>query len=83
MPSVKALCLSIASLTLCGCSLFRQPSPPPIPPLDRALAQPCRLLSEPPAPSYDAWQTWMQSDVLPAYGECAARHAATVSAWPK
>lgn len=33
--------------------------------------------------SYDAWQTWMETVVLHAYGECAARHADTVKAWPK
>jgi hypothetical protein len=32
---------------------------------------------------YDAWQEWVQSEVLKAYGDCAARHAATVRAWPK
>ncbi len=34
-------------------------------------------------PSYDAWQTWMETIVLKAYGTCAARHAATVKVWPK
>jgi hypothetical protein len=51
--------------------------------LDAALAQPCPQLSEPDAPSYDAWQDWIQSHVLKAYGVCATRHAATVKAWPK
>lgn len=82
MRYARTLCLSIAALTLTGCSLFRQPSPPQIPPLDRSLAQPCRLLTD-PEPSYDAWQVWIQTEVLPAYSDCAARHAATVSAWPR
>jgi len=39
----------------------------------------------PPVPDeldFDAWQGWMV-DVLQGYGECAARHRATVAAWPK
>ena len=76
-------CLLIASLILSGCSLSRQPLERPIPPLDAALAQPCPMLSEPGGASYDVWQDWLQSEVLKAYGDCSARHAATVKAWPK
>jgi len=41
------------------------------------------MLTEPPPASYDLWQDWMQSEVLKKYGLCAARHAATVAAWPQ
>ena len=33
--------------------------------------------------TYDGWQTYTETVVLKAYGACAARHAATVKAWPK
>jgi hypothetical protein len=41
------------------------------------------MLTEAPAASYDLWQDWVQNDVLGKYGLCAARHAATVAAWPR
>jgi hypothetical protein len=75
-------CLLIAVLILSGCSLSQKLSERPIPLLDASLAQPCPPLSNPGEASYDAWQDWIQSEVLKSYGECAARHAATVKAWP-
>lgn len=47
------------------------------------MAKPCGPLTKPAAVDYDAWQEWIQDVVLRAYGDCAARHAATVEAWPK
>jgi hypothetical protein len=44
---------------------------------------PCEKIPDPVAASYDAWQEWMQNIVLKYYGECAARHAATVKSWPQ
>lgn len=59
--------------------------PRAVPPLDSGLAAQCPDISDPPqAPaSYDDWQVWVQDIVLVAYGVCAARHRATIEAWPK
>ncbi|SAI58872.1 Uncharacterised protein [Bordetella ansorpii] len=39
---------------------------------------------EPQRPDdYDAWQAWVQDQVLVLWGVCAARHRETVAAWPK
>lgn len=57
-----------------------KPSTPP--PLDTALAADCKELSK-PLPDYDAWLQWVVTEVLPAYTDCAVRHAETVQAWPK
>jgi len=54
---------------------------PPL--LDSALAEMCMEIKEPIKDDYDVWQEWVQSVVLRAYGECAAKHAKTVKAWPK
>ena len=75
--------LPIAGLMLSDCASSPRPLPQPMPPLETSLAQPCLQIPDPPAGSYDAWQDWMQNEVLKAYGLCAARHAATVAAWPK
>ena len=83
MLSKAILCLLAASLMTGGCARLSRPSPPPIPPLSPSLARPCPMLTEPPPASYDLWQDWMQSEVLKKYGLCAARHAATVAAWPQ
>lgn len=56
--------------------------PSPVPPLDSRLAEPCPTLAAPEVLDFDVWQEWMV-DVLELYGQCAARHRATVSAWPK
>jgi hypothetical protein len=77
-------CLLIASLMLLGCKHYPQPSTPLTPPpLNTDLAKPCDQLQKPGAPDYDVWQLWTQDMVLKAYADCAARHAATVKAWPK
>lgn len=57
-----------------------RPSKPP--PLDSALAAPCRIPDAPASADYDAWQEWVMADVLKALGECAAKHRKTVEAWP-
>ena len=75
--------LLLASLTVSACATSPQPSPQPMPPLDSALAQPCQQLQAPTELNFDVWQAWITDTVLKAYGECAARHAATVKAWPK
>lgn len=53
-----------------------------VPPLDSALATPCRIPDAPAAPDYDAWQERVMREVLGALGECAAKHRKTVEAWP-
>jgi len=54
-----------------------------VPPLDSQLAEPCPPIPGPPAGDYDAWQAWVQDEVLTRYAICAARHRATVEAWPR
>ena len=78
-------CLLIASLMLAGCASSQTPlvQPTPIPPLSSDLAAPCDPLVAPTALDYDAWLDWITQTVLPGYAACAARHAATVNAWPK
>jgi hypothetical protein len=56
--------------------------PSKVPPLDSALAAPCEIPVAPEALDFDVWQVWMV-DVLQKFGECGARHRATVAAWPK
>ncbi|WP_416046732.1 hypothetical protein [Cupriavidus basilensis] len=50
---------------------------------DSALAAPCVVPDAPAVADYDAWQEWVMGPVLGALGDCAARHWATVEAWPK
>jgi hypothetical protein len=70
-------------LTGCAHSLPPSPPPTPTPPLDSKLAADCAALVSPGELNYDAWQEWVQNTVLRSYGDCAARHHATVQAWPK
>ena len=56
------------------------PLQPQIPPLDSSLAADCKALPEPPDGDYDELTDWMV-DVIGMYGECAARHRATVELW--
>ena len=68
-----------------GCASCPTPSTRPSkpPPLDSALAAPCRIPDAPAAADYDAWQEWVMGDVLKALGECAAKHRKIVEAWPQ
>ena len=76
------LCLMTAVLLLSGCAALNPPlMQRTVPPLDSQLAQLCPPLPEPPRGDYDAWQAWMQDQVLVAYGICAARHRETVEAY--
>lgn len=54
----------------------------PRPPLDQTLAAPC-VLPAPPADlaDYDAVDGWLMHELLPAFADCARRHAAVVEAW--
>lgn len=83
MFKTRSLFLLAASLMLTACATSPQPLPQQIPPLDTKLAEPCATIVAPTTLDYDLWQMWVQNDLLRAYGECAARHAATVKAWPK
>lgn len=74
------LCLLSAVLMLTGCASSPMPSQPPIPPLDSSLAADCKALPTPPDGDYDELTGWMV-DVIGLYGECAARHRATVKVW--
>lgn len=80
---MRLLCLMTAALMLSGCAASRtQYVQRTVPPLDSRLSEPCQPLPDPPAGDYDAWQAWVQDQVLVAYGECAAKHRETVKAWP-
>ena len=76
----QILSLLIATLMLTGCASSKMPSQPQIPPLYSSLASDCSRLPEPPGGSYDDLMIWML-DVIGMYGDCAARHRATVKAW--
>ena len=78
----QILSLLIAVLMVTGCASSGMPSQPPIPPLDSSLAADCSLLPEPPEGSYDKLTGWMV-EVVGMYGDCAARHRATVKVWDK
>lgn len=83
---MRILCLLAVALILTGCGA--SPTlyvPRVVPPLDSGLAAPCEEISDPPQNprDYDEWQIWIQDVVLVAYGVCAARHRATVEAWPE
>lgn len=81
---MRRLCQWIVVLMLGGCaSLHPESTPRTTPPLDSRLAEHCAPLSKPQAADYDAWLDWLLDVVLPAYGDCAARHRETVAAWPK
>lgn len=83
---MRLLCLLAAALMMSGCATSpTQYVPRAVPPLDSGLAAPCPAIPDPPqAPgSYDDWQVWLQEQVLVAYAICAARHRATVAAWPR
>lgn len=81
---MRNLCLLIAALMMFGCGTSPTRSTPQTRPLlDASLARPCDELSKPASSDYDVWQEWVQSVVLVAYGECAARHLKTVEAWPR
>lgn len=85
MFKLKHLCRLAALLMLTACATSKQQSPQPTKPLplDSALAAPCAVLEAPDTLDYDVWQSWLQDVVLRAYGDCAARHAKAVAAWPK
>ena len=75
------LCLLSASLILTGCASSPKPSiQPTVPPLDSSLSADCKALPTPPDGDYDGLTGWMV-DVIGLYGECAARHRATVAVW--
>ena len=81
MRKRTVLCLLSASLILTGCASSPKLSiQPTVPPLDSSLAADCKALPEPPDGDYDELTGWMV-DVIGLYGECAARHRATVGLW--
>jgi len=77
------LCLSIALclLTLTACSKARVTVQTP--PLPASLSQPCQALAPLPDPMIDPARLIWELDAINAYADCAARHRATVEAWPK
>ena len=78
-----SLCLLIALLTLSGCAgLKSQSKQQTEPSLDVSLARPCVELTV-PDDTFDAWQEWVQTELLPAYTDCAIRHRMTAEAWMK
>ena len=81
MRRKTVLSLLIAVLILTGCASSPKPSiQPTVPPLDSSLAADCKALPTPPDGDYDELTGWMV-DVIGLYGECAARHRATVKVW--
>lgn len=81
MRRKTVLSLLIAVLMLTGCASSPMLSiQPTVPPLDSRLAADCKALPEPPDGDYDELTGWMV-DVIGMYGECAARHSATVKVW--
>ena len=81
MRKRTVLCLLSAVLILTGCASSPKPSiQPTVLPLDSSLAADCKALPTPPAGDYDELTGWMV-DVIGMYGECAARHRATVAVW--
>lgn len=82
---MRHLYLLAAVLMLTACAPSKTLLTPRIvPPLDRSLAEQCPAIPDPPSDpgDYDAWQLWVQNEVLVRYGVCAARHRETVLAWP-
>ena len=73
--------IALPLLMLGGCS--KSVSIAPIPALQANLAQPCQVLPSPPDPLNDPARAVWEMDLIAAYGDCAARHLATVKAWPK
>lgn len=72
--------LWIAALMATGCASSKMQYAQPIPPLDSSVAADCSQLPGPPDGDYDELTGWML-DVIGLYGDCAARHRATVKAW--
>lgn len=77
--------VALVLVALGGCASAPQPAQvivQPRPPLDQALARRCEL---PPAPAdladFDAVDDWLMHQLLPAFADCARRHAAIVQAW--
>ena len=74
------LSLLIAVLIAAGCASSKMQYVQQTPPLDSSLTADCPQLPEPPEGDYDELTAWVV-DVIGMYGECAARHRATVKAW--
>ena len=51
-------------------------------PLQATLARTCQQVQPLPDPMIDPMRLQWEADLLTAYADCAARHAATVAAWP-
>ena len=77
MLKKTTLSLWIAALLATGCASSKMQYVQPIPPLDSSLAADCSQLPEPPDGDLTGWMV----DVIGMYGDCAARHRATVKAW--
>jgi hypothetical protein len=79
-----SLLVAVLMLTACATSPI-QYVPRSVPPLDSELAAPCPQIPDPPQTpdDYDAWQLWVQDQVLVLWAICARRHFETVAAWPR
>lgn len=75
-------CLLIAPFLLLASGCSKAPVIVQTPPLQANLAQPCPQLPGVPVPLIDPPRLQWEADVLNAYADCAARHLATVKAWP-
>lgn len=72
--------LLLLSLGACSPRVFWTPT---VPRLAANLAAPCPPLPLPPEPLTDPDRGFWEADMIAKYGDCAARHRATVDAWPK
>lgn len=73
--------IALSCLLLPGCSATR--SVLPTPELQANLAQRCPPLEQPPSPLVDPERSIWENKIISQYGDCGARHRATVDAWPK
>lgn len=75
-----SLLTALLLLPLCGCS--RTVSIGRTPPPQANLAQPCPPLQHPPSQLIDPARAQWEADLIAAYADCAARHAALARSWP-
>jgi hypothetical protein len=77
----KCLAIVPCLILLSGCS--KVPVPVSMPPLPANLAMPCKPIDPLPVPFIDPDRLAFEANLIAAYGECAAKHAAAVKAVQK
>ena len=81
MPTAKCLPIALCLLTLAACSTPHVTAATP--PLPANLSSPCPPIPPLPDPMIDPVRLGWELDLMRAHADCAAKHAATVKAWPK